>query len=309
MSVVRVKAYISDAKVHMFGFTTDTKPITGVNIGERFWETDTGDIYSWSGSAWLLEVGARGEDFMLDVARGRVPGMATLVIRGHNPSQSSASGFVDVAEGGNLVYLSTAEIMDIVSTSENDTADGTGARTVLIDGIDQAFEVKTEVVTLNGITDVPTVNTYCRINTMVVLTAGSSGWNEGNITCTADVGGSIQSELDATESISQNSHYTVPLGKTLHVMKLEFNAAKLTAGTAPIVEFKGYARPGGSSRAWIQFFDKRLDTARQNELDVPLPFPTSSTQLSAKSDFRFRTDTDQNSTEVRTRMYGILIAD
>ncbi len=48
-------------------------------------------------------------------------------------------------------------------------------------------------------------------------------------------------------------------------------------------------------------------TAMTDELDVMLPFPAG--QLVARSDFRFRTDTDQNNTEVRTRLYGLLIDD
>ena len=84
---------------------------------------------------------------MLEVARGNVPGMSTIVIRGHNPSQSSASGFVDVAEGGNLVYLTTAETMDIVSDDTDDTALGSGAQTVLINGLNQAnIEVDRKVL-------------------------------------------------------------------------------------------------------------------------------------------------------------------
>ncbi len=246
-------------------------------------------------------------DLMLEIARGNVPGMSTVVLRGHNPSQSSASGFVDIAEGGNLVYLTTAETMDIVSDDTDDTALGSGAQSVLINGLNQEFEDTTEILLMDGTDIVVTQNTYCRINLMAVLTAGASGWNEGDITATATIDDSIQSEMDSTESISQNSHYTVPLGKTLHVYQLEFNASQGAAGQAPEVEFKAYARPGGSARAWIQFFDKKLDTSNVNELDVTLPFPTSNTQLSEKSDFRMRSDTDQDNTEVRTRMYGVLI--
>ena len=115
--------------------------------------------------------------------------------------------------------------------------------------------------------------------------------------------------MDATEGISQNSHYTVPLGKTLHVTRLEFNVAKETAGTAPDVEFKVYIRSGGAGNCWLQVFDKRIDAGSQTELDLDLPFPSSSSQAKARTDFRIRTDTDQNSTETRTRMYGILIDD
>ena len=36
------------------GLSTDTKPATGVNAGDKFFETDTQSTYFYSGSAWVL---------------------------------------------------------------------------------------------------------------------------------------------------------------------------------------------------------------------------------------------------------------
>lgn len=132
------------------------------------------------------------------------------------------------------------------------------------------------------------------------------GWNIGIVTAKASSGGSTQAEMNATESLSQDSHYTVPLGKTFYLLKAELNAAKLTGGTAPIVEFRGMARPGGPGAAWLMLFDKRMDTALDDELDIEPAFPA---RMVARTDVRFRTDVDQNSTESRSRMYGLLIDD
>ena len=73
------------------------------------------------------------------------------------------------------------------------------------------------------------------------------------------------------------------------------------------VEFQVLIRPGGAGSPWLALFDKILDTADATELDVNLPFPSSTTQATQRSDFRFRIDTDQNATEARSRMYGYLI--
>lgn len=243
---------------------------------------------------------------MLEIARGNVPGVSGLVLRGHNPTQAAASGFVDVAEQGDLTYLTSAETMEIASTSTDDDGDplGDGIRTVLISGVDGSGDLATEVVILNGTTDVTTANSYLRVNSMVGVTVGDTGWNVGDITATASVAATIQCEVDATESISQGSHYTVPNGFRLCVLQLEFNVAKATGGTAPIVEFKAYARIGGAGAPWVQFFDKKLDAADNNELDVVLPIPFCG--LTAGTDFRVTADTDQNSTESRVRFYGTL---
>ena len=249
----------------------------------------------------------RANEFYLLVARGLSGGHSTVVLRGHNPSQSAASGFVHVSEFGDLTYLTSAETMNIVSTDTDDTSAGTGARTGIIVGVDNNGVGIQENFTMNGTTNVLTTLAFLRVNTIIILTAGSSTWNEGVITAKASSAGTTQQQVGATDSISKSSHYTVPAGKTLHVMRLEFNCSKNAGGTAPVVEFHAYARPGGSARAFIQFFDKKLDAGVDISLDVDLPFPTSDSQLIEKSDFFINSDTDQNSTEVSTRMYGILI--
>lgn len=245
------------------------------------------------------------KDFFLEMSKGNIPNHSGVIVRGHNPSQSSASGFVDISEFGDLTYLAAAEIMNIVSTSTDDDGDpaGIGALTLKIDGVDDTYASITENVTLNGTTNVLTSNSYLRVNSMTILTAGSSGWNVGNITATGVSASTIQDEMDATESLSQSSHYTVPLATTGYLMKAEFNAAKIS-GASPEIEFKAYVKLFGG--AWLQLFDKRMDTAVTDEIDVVPSFPA---QITAKADIRFRSDTDSNSTEVRTRAYIILVSD
>lgn len=247
--------------------------------------------------------------YELAVQRGLITGTSTIIARGHNPSQSAASGFVDVAEMGDLSYLSSAETVNVVSTSTSDAAAGAGLRTLLLSGVDGTGAAISETITMNGTTNVLSSNAYLRVNSMVGLTGGSTGWNVGDVTATASAAGTIQDEMDATESISQGSHYTVPLGKTLHVTQLELNAAKTGGGLLPVVEFKVYSRTGGAGAAWIQLFDKKMDVGVTDELDLFLPFPSSNIQATARTDLRVRSDTDQNSTEVRTRLYGFLIDD
>ena len=79
-----------------------------------------------------------------------------------------------------------------------------------------------------------------------------------------------------------------------------------SAGADPEIEFRGHARPTGASRAWLQLFDKRLDTGVTDEIDVILPFPTA---LPAGTDIRLTGETDQNNTECRSRMYLVLVDD
>ena len=247
-------------------------------------------------------------DFWLEVAKGKVPGHSLTIVRGHNPSQTSASGDVDVSEFGDLTYLSSAETMDIVSASTDDDGapTGIGAQTLRIQGVDGTGAAIAETVTLDGTTPVVTALSYLRVNLMTVLAVGSSGWNVGNITATASVAATIQDELDAMESLSQSSHFTIPLAVTGYLLQVELNTAKISGGGTPEVEFKGLVRVGGDGNAWLQLFDKKLDTAVSDELDVRLPAPTA---IAARSDIRMRADTDTNNTECRTRMYICLVDD
>ena len=250
-------------------------------------------------------------DPKLDLARDLVPGLRTVVIRGHNPSQTNVSGFVDIAENGDLAHLIAAENINIVSTSTADTNSppGLGLRTILIEGVDNTGAEVSEVLALNGTTPVQTINSYLRVNSMLGLTVGAAGWNVGSIIATSATSTIIQDKMDDTEGISQGSHYTVPLGKTLYITQLELNIAKTMGGSFPVVEFKLYCRTGGVGACWVQLFDKKLDSAVTNEMNLVLPFPSNSSQATARTDIRMRADTDQNNTEVRTRLYGILVDD
>ena len=45
---------------------------------------------------------------------------------------------------------------------------GTGARTVLIEGLDENYDIQSETVTMDGTTNVVTTNTYIRLFRMTV---------------------------------------------------------------------------------------------------------------------------------------------
>ena len=45
---------LSESKhAEILGYSTDTKPITNVDLNTIFVELDTGDAYAWNGSAWV----------------------------------------------------------------------------------------------------------------------------------------------------------------------------------------------------------------------------------------------------------------
>ncbi len=109
--------------------------------------------------------------------------------------------------------MTSAVPLRVVSTDTSDNAtDGVGARTVMLRGLDNDLMELNEVVSLNGTTPVYTTNSFRRIHRAYVLTAGSTGWNEGDINVNEDTAGSANLRLRITATLGQTlmAVYTIP---------------------------------------------------------------------------------------------------
>lgn len=138
---------------------------------------------------------------------------------GSNPTISSSS-FEDVwFGGGNMVWQTTAEQVNVASTNVNDTAAGTGARSVFIEGLDQDYNIITETVTLNGTTDVLTTNSYLRINRAYTVGVGSLEENQGDITFTGDTSTDVFASIQSLHGQTQKAQYTVPAGFKISIYR------------------------------------------------------------------------------------------
>lgn len=105
----------------------------------------------------------------------------------------------------------------IASANANDTAAGTGARTVRITYLNQTGAGPfTEIVTLNGTAYVNTVSTtICFIEKIEVVTVGSTGSNVGILTLKAATagGGATIGTVAATDNRTFWAHHYVPSTK------------------------------------------------------------------------------------------------
>jgi hypothetical protein len=203
-------------------------------------------------------------EFYLDVARGRVRNHSSFHGFGINTDVSTSLETLWPA-GGLYVYPSTALIMSIVSTSADDAAAGIGLRTVLIEGLDTNREFISEVVTLNGLTPVLTTKAYLRINTILGLSAGSSGTNVGTISATNT--GTTYTVIDATHGRSQNGFYSLPINSAGYVTAVNFStsqgkAAQISSWVRPV---NGIFFKAGSTYMF--------ETATQIDLLPPVKIP------------------------------------
>lgn len=114
-------------------------------------------------------------------------------------------------------YLSTASVLEIVSSSANDAAAGTGARTVRVYGLDANWDLQTVDVTLNGTSAVDLSGTWMRVWRIRLLTAGSGALPAGNLTLRVDGGGSTVAQLQTAQSSTTMALFTVPRRHTLHL--------------------------------------------------------------------------------------------
>jgi hypothetical protein len=121
--------------------------------------------------------------------------------------------------------------MKVSSSSANDTANGTGARTVYVEGLDANHNEIEEIVTLNGQTAVLTVQSFLHINQAYVATAGSSLSAEGDIyfgdgTVTAGVPATVYDLIKFDYNQRITGSYTIPAGFTAYLSQGLFSAGQ-----------------------------------------------------------------------------------
>ncbi len=152
-------------------------------------------------------------DFDVLAAAGQIRGFETKAQVGFNDAVGAV--IEDIWPSGDILQtLSAAETIDVVSASAADIfSSGTGAHTVTIKGLDDNFLEIEEDLNLNGLTIVPTVNQYIRIESCRVRAAGSGGENEGDITLTSNPSATLQCIVVATFNNDQQIQYTVPANK------------------------------------------------------------------------------------------------
>lgn len=159
-------------------------------------------------------------DYFVQVARNNVPGHALRAIQAKEDNSDTV--YADVwGYSGNLVYPTAAETWEILSDDPNDAVGGTGARTGVIISLDEDYNEQVVPFSLNGTTPVTLASTHFRpqSNGVVVLTAGTSGSNIGTITVRREGDGLVRSVILPDDTISYDTHFTIPVGKTAYVLQ------------------------------------------------------------------------------------------
>ena len=165
------------------------------------------------------------EPFDLQVSRNQIMGHQILSIFGYQ----AAIGNTTIAVWENAaayVYPTVASQMTVVSTSASDNT----SATILISGLDANFAPISEVIALNGTGAVTTVNSYLRINSLLMTSPGTSQvTNVGTITVKQS--SNTVAQINIGVGKSQSTVYTVPAGYTFYFETAEVNSNNSYTGT------------------------------------------------------------------------------
>jgi hypothetical protein len=219
----------------------------------------------------------RTEDFNLQVARGMIAGHKQLFKYGNS---ADVNGEIETIWSHSTLYVypTSAIHMKVSSANANDSALGTGARTVLVSGLDQNYNEISEIVTLNGQTPVLTAALFIRVFRAYVVTAGASNTAAGTIyigdgVVTAGIPAIVYAEISLGENQTLMAMWTVPAGYTFYVYRGTFTAASNNSSQYILGKF--VVRPFGG------VFRNAADvTANSNviayDFEIPLPIAEKS---------------------------------
>jgi len=244
-------------------------------------------------------------DYGLELAKGNIPGETGIQIAGR--SELVGTSWSDIwGLGGEITHATSGETWEIVSSSADDAAAGIGARTVVVQYLDDAYVLQTEVKTMNGTTPVTfTAIDALRFRMGVALTYGSTNENQGVITIRVSGVGASRGSIDLSSTytgapkgfnVSLDSHYTIEAGKTLFPTSAIVTINK-GFDVATITQFKLFG-----SDAWIS-----LGEIPQYQATGIIPFDRSLVAVPEKTDIRAIAISANTPVVVNFDLFGILL--
>lgn len=189
------------------------------------------------------------------------------------------NAYQDAWDGPTAVYVwPTGPMqMQVVSTSANDAAAGTGIRTVHIHYLDNLYVPQVTVVTLNGLTPVLTTPTnILRVNGMHAMSIGTvNGVAAGDISIQAVGGAVTYGVLKTGLNRMRQAFYTVPAGHGGYVKKWQVASGSASGTHFTQVELQATCHEGLLLPGVFLYQDGTggENFAVEIAYDIPLYFP------------------------------------
>ena len=235
-----------------------------------------------------------GEEFKLDVARGKARGAEVRNIFGQNDAQTTTFRAVwELSNTTDYVFPSTAQIMRVASDSASDA----GVQ-ILIKGLDVDYLEISEVVTLTA-TTVDTTKQFLRINDAV--TVGTQNLVTTSTVTVKDTGLTTTfAQINPGHGRNQASIYTVPANCEFYLYRLDgFSADDSNPPQEKAAKFRNVVtlNPSGIILrvATTEFF---------NQMNIQRRFPF---KYSAKTDIQLQMATFGGTHPVSIFGEGVLV--
>lgn len=159
--------------------------------------------------------------YLYDVAEGNISSHTPWSKNGYNSNVGTSEEDLWSFGGLNNWILTPGSIL-FKSTNAADTSNGVGVQQVYINYLDGNYVQKTEVITLNGTTDVWSAGSdIYRVNNFRARRVGASGVCIGSLYCGSPV---TYSFIAPGFTRARNCQYTVPSGMNLFVTSAGFSA-------------------------------------------------------------------------------------
>ena len=176
------------------------------------------------------------KEFLYEAAAGRVPGYSVGRKFGRNPDIDTGSP-EDIWNGGGLYTgfptTGSAETVDVVSSSTNDAAAGTGARTINLFGLDENYIEQEETITMNGTTAVTSTKIWWRLNRVKVTSIGSLSTNDGSITVNhTTTTANVFAVMPASAGQTAIMAYTIPANKKMLAIAIGISIDRASGSSA-----------------------------------------------------------------------------
>ncbi len=179
--------------------------------------------------------------YTFDIAEGHIDDHVALNKFGHNPTV--AGSLETVWTGSNLYpWMTVADQLEILSSDPDDAAGDTGARSLILFGLDVDYLLISEVIITDGINVVTSVLTYFRIYRVMVVEVGVSGWNEGQITIRDQDTDTARALIEVQKNQTLMATFTIPANYTGFITSWYVGSV-----TTKDTEFELYIRPFGEA--------------------------------------------------------------
>ena len=217
----------SDQYINQQNYIDGNKKPSGAYVGQQLLATN-GNAWEWSGTTWFIikiNGSLNNSDHLNEVSKGNIQGR--VIVHKFGKHEDVQTTYEPCSIGGiyNTPQVSGAVALRVKAGNANDASGGSGARKILLQGLDETGAEVTETLNTNGASSGSAGSiTFLRVYRSYITESGTYGSAAGGshaasivIETAAAAAWLTVDVTDFPKSQSQVGVYTVPLGKTAYL--------------------------------------------------------------------------------------------